>query len=105
MDGGNVAAEYSDFELTLSGSGSPSVFAYGVAGRPALSPWPAGGTWKFGSGITTDITRDPATIDELQMNYSVTETQLIVSFSFSGEGYNARVGSSAGSWVFTFAKK
>jgi hypothetical protein len=103
LDEGDVTSAYANFELTLSGSANAA--AYGVVGRPALCPWPSGGTWEFGSDMTTDITRDPGTIDELHMNYSVTTTQLIISFSFNGEGYNARTNSAAGSWLYTFAKK
>ena len=107
MDGGDVTPEYAAFELTLSGTANSAVFAYGVIGRPLLSPWPSGGTWNFGSDITTEITRDPGTPDQLQMIYSVTDTQLIVEFSFSGEGYNAptRVNSAAGDWIYTFGRK
>jgi hypothetical protein len=107
MDGGDVTSDYSSFELTLSGSANSAVYAYGVIGRPLLSPWPSGGTWTFGSDVVTDIRRDPGTGDQLQMNYTVTDTQLTIEFSFSGTGYNApaRVNSAAGNWIYTFARK
>jgi hypothetical protein len=98
--------DYSNFELTLSGSSSATVYAYAVAGRPEVSPWLQGGTWSFGSDVKAMITRDPETIDELQMIYSATDTQLVVEFSFTGAGYEAsRVNSVEGNWEYIFAKK
>jgi hypothetical protein len=97
--------EYASFELTLSGSASTSVYAYGVVGRPEVSPWLAGGTWSFGSDIKTMITRDPSTVDALNMTYTVNGEQLTVEFTFSGDGYNARVNSVSGNWTYVFAKK
>ena len=106
FDGDDVTTDYSAFELTLSGLANADVFAYGVKGRPDLSPWPAGGTWKFGADLNSDLVRDPATADELLMDYSVTATQLTIEFTFNGIGYNgSRVSSSEGNWVYTFTKK
>jgi hypothetical protein len=105
VDGENKTSDYASFELTLSGSANATAYAYGINGRPLLSPWPAGGTWVFGSDITTAIIRDPGTDDQIQMNYMVTETQLTVEFMFSGTGYNAaKVSSAAGSWVYVFTR-
>jgi hypothetical protein len=105
MSSTDYTDEYSDFELTLSGSAGTSVYAYGVVGRPVSSPWPAGGTWSFGSDFKTDILRDPGTIDELEVTYSVTDNQLIIEFSYAGEGYDARVASVTGNWTYTFEKQ
>src|SRR6187551_1310474 len=88
VDGSDVKSDYAAFELTLSGSANADVFAYGVTGRPDLSPWPAGGTWKFGADLNSDLVRDPATADELSMDYSITGSQLTVKFIFNGVGYN-----------------
>src|SRR5688572_15060609 len=106
IDNVDVTSEYSAFELTLSGSASSEVFAYGVVGRPGLSPWPAGGTWNFGSDLKSDLVRDPNTVDVLHMNYAVTKTQLTIEFMFTGLGYEAsRVNSVEGNWVYMFTKK
>jgi peptidoglycan hydrolase-like protein with peptidoglycan-binding domain len=105
MGGTNYTADYADFELTLSGSANSSVYAYGVLGRPEISPWPAGGTWAFGSDVKTMLTRDSGA-DQLSIAYTVTNTQLTMSFSFTGEGYSAaRVNSVSGNWTYTFSKK
>lgn len=97
---------YESFELTLSGSTNSAVYAYGVVGRPLISPWPSGGTWAFGSTVSSQITRDPATVDELDITYSMTSTTLEMDFLFNGTGYEAsRVNSAEGHWVFTFSKK
>jgi hypothetical protein len=98
--------DYEAFELTLSGSANSEVFAYGVVGRPLISPWPAGGTWTFGSGVSSQIIRDQGTDEELSIAYAVTNTTLELDFHFSGVGYDAsRVNSMEGHWVFTFTKK
>src|SRR5258706_5169879 len=54
---------YENFQLTFSGATSASVFAYGVTGRPSISPWPSWGTWKCTNDFQVD--RDPSTADEL----------------------------------------
>lgn len=98
---------YEDFTLTLSGSTAATTFTYAAIGRPALSPWPAGGTWVFGSTVSSQLIRDSETADEVLMNYTVTETSLEIEFNFSGEGYtnNGRVASPEGHWIFTFSKQ
>ena len=103
----DVAEEgFENFELTFAGSAGSAVFTYGVAGRPELSPWPAGGTWTFGPSVTSDLIRDPGTDDELDMSYSVTDATLLVEFDFSGTGYSTgRVKATEGHWVFTFTKQ
>src|SRR6187402_1306932 len=83
VDENDVTTDYTTFEVTLSGSANADVFAYGVTGRPDLSPWPAGGTWSFGSDLNSDFVRDPETADELLIDYSVTDTQLTMAFTFS----------------------
>jgi hypothetical protein len=106
MGGTNYTADYADFELTLSGSSNSSVYAYGVLGRPEISPWPSGGTWVFGSDVKSTITRDAGTADAVQIAYTVSDTQLTISFNFAGEGFNAgRVNSVSGDWSYTFSKK
>lgn len=105
-DGTDYTDEYRDFELTLSGSSNSSVYAYGVLGRPEISPWPSGGTWVFGTDVKTTITRDSGTSDQLAIAYSVTDSQLTIMFSFSGDGYeSSRVNSVSGNWTYTFVKK
>jgi hypothetical protein len=106
MGGTNYTADYADFELTLSGSTNSSVYAYGVSGRPEISPWPSGGTWIFGSDAKTTLVRDSGTVDAVQIAYTVSDTQLTITFNFAGEGYNAgRVNSVSGDWSYTFSKK
>jgi hypothetical protein len=97
---------FESFELTLSGSAGSAVFAYGVVGRPQVSPWPSGGTWNFGENSTSQIIRDPGTADELIITYEVSSTQLVIDFQYTGEGFNAaKTASTEGHWVFTFSKK
>jgi hypothetical protein len=105
MSGVDVTPEYSALELTLSGAASGDVFSYSVVGRPELSPWPTRGTWSFGSDLKSEIMRDPGTDDALSINYSVTDSQLMIEFAFIGSGYQARASSAEGIYVFTFEKK
>jgi hypothetical protein len=106
MDGTDYSAEYADFELTLSGSTNSSVYAYGVLGRPEISPWSSGGTWVFGTDVKSTLTRDSGADDATEIAYSVTDDQLTLSFSFAGEGYHSgRISSVSGNWTYTFSKK
>lgn len=93
---------YSNFVLTISGTPGNTTFTYSCAGRPSTSPWPSNGNWSFGSSPETQIIRDPNTGDELNLTYSVTDSQLQITFAFSGTGYPGRVSNVNGQWVFTF---
>lgn len=92
-----------NFTLTVAGTkGDSKTFTYNIAGRPALSPWKANGSWDFGTDPATQIVRDPgSTTDKLDMTYSVTETTLQVQFNYQGAGYT-RTDQVKGNWVFTF---
>jgi hypothetical protein len=103
LDGAVKTTDYTAFTLLISGTAGASSFSYTASGRPATSPWPASGTWIFGADPLSDIIRDPtSTADKLDMKYSVTDTQLQISFNFAGTGYNARTSIVKGAWVFTF---
>lgn len=98
---GGVAQDgYNDFKLILSGTAGSDTFNYSCTDRPSLSPWPANGTWKFGTNVATDITRD----SDLPVSYSVTDSQLQVTFTYSGAGFAGRTNEVNGTWVFTFTK-
>ncbi len=112
LDGTDRTAEYQagvtgdagPMKLTISGTkGNASTYAYAVAGRPALSPWPKSGTWQFGTDPTQNIIRDKGTSSELAVNYATDGTTLTITFTYSGNGYsNPRVGVVAGGWTFKF---
>jgi hypothetical protein len=91
---------YNNFKLMLSGTAGSDSFTYSNTGRPALSPWPANGTWQFGSSVATDLTRD----SNLPVTYSVTGTQLELTFNYSGTGFTGRTTEVNGQWVFNFSK-
>lgn len=91
---------YDGFKLTLSGTPGSGSFGYACAGRPAVSPWPANGTWQFGANTETDILRDT----DLAVRYTITDNQLELTFTFTGNGFNSRVAEVGGQWVFTFTK-
>lgn len=106
LDGQDVTADFAGFEVTFSGAPDADLFTYGVKGRPDLSPWPAGGTWSFGSDLKSTLVRDPGTSDELLIDYSITGSQLTMEFFFQGTGFKAgRVAGTDGNWAFTFTKK
>lgn len=100
----NVELEgYENFTLTLSGTLPETIYTYAVIDRPELSPWPAGGTWSFGSSLTAQIVRDSGTGNEMIMVYTVTDTALRLEFDFIGTGYsNAHANSVEGHWIFRF---
>jgi hypothetical protein len=77
--------------------------------RPDPSPWPVDGTWKFGTDKNTQIIRDPGGTNEIPMDYQVTATDLILTFtvpdgSAGWEGGTSRVNNVIGEWTFTFKK-
>jgi hypothetical protein len=103
LDGVDKTADYTGFQLTLSGTKGTPPFDYATSARPNLSPWKASGKWEFGSAVESQIIRDKGVAaDELSLTYTVTETTLTISFNFTGTGYSARTGVVSGNWVYTF---
>lgn len=105
LDGVDKLSDYSSFGLGLTGTAGSIPYSYTTTGRPSFSPWPSSGTWQFGTNLSTDIVRDPGSVnDELTITYQASETppQLQMTFSFSKPGYPARTGNVTGTWIFTF---
>lgn len=103
-DGVDRTADYTGFQLVLSGTKGTPPFSYTTTGRPSLSPWPASGTWEFGSAVETQIIRYNTIDDnELPITYTVTESTLTLTFNFPDnlEGYS-RTEEIQGPWIFTF---
>lgn len=96
---GSAQTGYTNFQLTLSGTAGQKTFGYTTTGRPALSPWPASGTFTFGTDVSTQVTRD----DGLPITYAVTDAQLQITFNYTGAGIAGRVNQVKGNWVLTFA--
>jgi len=92
------SSSWTGFNLTITGTKGGTSFSYACASRPALGPWPASGTWSFGTDPVTQITR---TEDTLPITYTVTATTLQMTFNYTGNGYT-RVGNVGGNWVFSF---
>jgi hypothetical protein len=98
----NVAQpEYTNFELVFTDLASEP-FTYQVANRPAWSPWPASGTWAFGDDPLRQLVRDPASAQELELDYVISPRQLQLFFTFSKAGFAGRTQDIQGQWVFTF---
>jgi len=91
---------YDNFQVTISGTPGAETFNYSTTGRPALSPWPATGTWSFGTNVSTDMLRDSS----LPVTYSATDSQLQLTFQFSQAGFPGRTEVVTGQWVFSFSK-
>jgi hypothetical protein len=103
LDDVSKKADYTNFQLTISGTPGANSFGYTSSGRPSSSPWPASGTWKFGANPETQITRD----DDVVITYAVSEdgAKLQLNFDFSGVPYpGSRVSNVKGKWVFNFTK-
>ncbi|MBV6639945.1 MAG: hypothetical protein KI791_04480 [Cyclobacteriaceae bacterium] len=97
--GTTVRPEWEGLTVVISGNADGGTIA--VEGIPqdtgASDVWPTSTTWTFGGSIS-DLDR----VDGISMNIqSVTDTQLIVSFTVSSSG---RVEGFEGSWTFTFNK-
>jgi len=103
LDGADKKADYAVFELTMTGTKGQTTFNFTCAGRPTLSPWPQSGNFIFDATTpTTTLTRNDT--PPVTVTYAVTATNLTMSFQFSGNGYNARVGNVKGVWNFTFSQ-
>ncbi len=104
---GDVQNEYSNFEVTFSEGTTSDAFKYAVANSPVeYSTWPKFGNVSFGGNVLTQLIRDEGTTDELGMSYTVTESTLIIEFTFAGIGYpGGRVEALHGDWKFNFSKK
>jgi hypothetical protein len=100
-------SDFTGFKLTVSGSFNSSSpkgpYSYSVSGtRPTPNPWPASGSWKFGSNPTHDLLRNDDGGD-LAMNYTVSSSALSIQFHYTGDGFDgSRSEEVSGNWVFTF---
>lgn len=98
--------DFANLKMTFTGTYvAGGTYGYSFTGtRPNPSPWPASGTWKFGSNVTTQMVRlddDP----DLGMNYVLTDTQLTITFTYDGAGFaGGRVEQVIGDWEFIFTK-
>lgn len=117
-DGTNRTSDFPNLVLTISGTyAQDGTYNYSFTGtRPNPSPWPSNGTWKFGANPLTEIIRDPVSSSstnpnsEVDMNYEVTDSQLIITFtipdgSLGWAGGTTRAKSVKGNWRFEFTKQ
>jgi hypothetical protein len=106
LDGSAVTTpSYTGFQLGITGTKGQTTFNYTTTfpGTRPLSPWKGSGTWEFGTSPLTMIVRDKnLTTDKLDMTYTVSATQLTISFNFQGAGYTSRADVVKGNWVFNF---
>lgn len=101
LNGLNKTSDYNNFTLSFSGTPGNNSFAYSTSSRPAVSVWQSSGTWIFNDNAETGIIRDPGTVDELNMIYSIKNGVLTISFNFSGNAFPGRIkGEQDGEWVF-----
>ncbi len=110
-DGQDRTDDFPNLAVTIAGTYvAVGTYNYGFTGtRPDPSPWPADGTWKFGTNKLMEMIRDPGGVNELLMGYSVTDTEFIISFNVPDDsagwaGGTTRMKSVTGDWTFTFGK-
>ncbi len=93
---------HDNFSIAISGSAGQNTFNYTTTGRPACaspcSPWPASGTFTFEADFATTLKREDGTI----ITYSVTGSQLQMTFSYAGAGFTGRTAVVQGNWTFQF---
>jgi hypothetical protein len=106
-DGTDRTADFPGLVLTLSGSfAQGGTYNYSFTGtRPSPSPWPANGTWKFGTDPLTQIIRDPGTAIEIDGAYEVSDTDLQIAFLIPDNWTGGRTQSVSGTWTFQFVKQ
>jgi len=97
--GSTTRTEWNGLTGVLSGNTEGGSIA--MSGVPsdtgASDVWPSTITWTFGSSISEIVRNDGVTMNV----QSVTDTQLIVTFTISDSG---RIEGFDGSWTFTFEK-
>jgi hypothetical protein len=106
-DGTDRTTDFANLVLTLSGSFSQGgTYNYSFTGtRPNPSPWPASGTWKFGTDPLTQIIRDPGQDIEIDATYTVTDSDLEIKFVIPDNWVGGRRQSVSGNWTFNFVKQ
>ena len=109
LDDNSRISDFANFKLTLLGAFNDSSpigpYQYSIAGsRPTNNPWPpSGGTWSFGVDPSHDIVRHDN--PDLNISYTVTDVQLILTFNYTGDGFaGGRTSQVSGDWVFTFTR-
>lgn len=94
--------DHDGMTMEITGTIGNETISYNVDNRPTgPSAWPATGSFTFNADPKTSLTRD----DGVTVSYSVTATQLNMSFNFDKDPYTAgRVSSVRGEWKFVFTK-
>jgi hypothetical protein len=103
LDAVSKKTDYQNFTLTLTGSAGASTYNFVKTGGPALTPFPTSGSWKFGTNPETDILIGDGD-KQLNATYSVTDSQLQITFNYQGAGEASRTGEVKGTWVFKLVK-
>jgi hypothetical protein len=102
QDGDAPPFAFTNMTLAINAPAGSTTFNWTATGRPELGPWDAQGTFEFGDPVASKLKRN----DQVSINYNVTDTKLIMTFSFSNSaGYPGRTKSVEGDWSFEFAKK
>lgn len=93
--------DYDAFTLAITDNTASSVH-YAIAGNPDYSPWVS----EFGGRFSFDE-RNPAAYlvreDEVSIHYSITETSLIMEFTYEQKSEGGRLSAISGNWKFTFS--
>jgi hypothetical protein len=93
---------FTNMQLVINASAGSTSFNWTTSGRPELGPWDAQGTFQFGDPVASVLKRN----DNVTINYNVTDTELIMTFTFNNSaGYPGRAKSVEGDWHFEFTKK
>jgi uncharacterized membrane protein (UPF0136 family) len=100
LGGVDKMSDYTNFQLTMTGTTGQPAFNYSTSGRPSLGPWPSSGQFTFVTASTTDLSRNDT--PPVIVQYAVTASNLNMSFSFAGNGYTNRTTNVTGDWIFTF---
>ena len=104
LGGDSRLSDFTNVKLTLSGTFSPGgIYEYSFTGTmPQPSPIPKTGKWKFGSSVTSQIIRDPAT-EAFPISYTLSNNVLTLQFFCETCEYvGGRVSSVNGNWELVF---
>ena len=106
LDATSKTASFPGLELNIPGTFKTSgIFLFQMSGtRPTPGPWPGESQWKFGIDPKTELIRGPGN-EDLSMNYSVTSSALLLTFTCSSCSFaGGRTNSVNGKWEFAFKR-
>lgn len=104
---GAADASYDNFTLTLGGSNNAdNTNVNGTSTTNDMTGTYPSGTWEFNGSNVSSIIRDGVNSGKVTMTInSLTDTNLVLTFTLNVDGSGNRTAGLTGAWVFTLTKQ